>query len=256
MVRRAVFFPASPTPRATTSCAHYESTSEVEAARKNIVACGVFQTPARTPGTLFGICGAGLGHVYSGQSFSGGAESAVAPSRLWKARDNDHTLNMAHVGGDNLEMALAVRKSGRAWNTAISHGRLQNAPVGLVNHADGVRHRVAGLVDGRARKQPVMYGLLRCRIDEHGTEAEIDKVRADSGPRLACQEVHAGVLIGTGGRSEPIIICGNRVVTLLGNDEERIGHSGVLVVVKGAAGSILDPCPVVSYKFEKYLYIS
>ena len=113
MVRRAVFFPTAPTPRATTSCAHDEFPTEVQTTRKNVVACGVFQTPATTPGALFRIRGAGLGHcLYSGQLFSGGAESAVAPSRLWKARDNDDMLNMSHVGGDNLEMALAIHKSG------------------------------------------------------------------------------------------------------------------------------------------------
>lgn len=113
MVRRAVFFPTAPTPRATTSCAHYESPSEVEAARKNVVACSVFQTPARTPGTLFRIRGAGLGHcLYSGQSFSGGAESAVATQRLGQRWCDHHTLNMAHVGGYNLEVALAVHESG------------------------------------------------------------------------------------------------------------------------------------------------
>ena len=67
MIRRAVFFPAAPTPRTTTSCAHYEFPTEVEAARKNVVTRGVFQTPALTPGTLFRIRGAGLRHcLYSG----------------------------------------------------------------------------------------------------------------------------------------------------------------------------------------------
>ena len=226
MIRRAVFFPAAPTPRATTSCADNEFPTEVEATRKNVVARGVFQTPARTPGTLFRIRGAGLGHVYSSQSFSGGAESAVAPSRLWQARHNDHALNVAHVGCHDLEMALAVHESGRACNTVIGHGRLQNTPIGLVYDADGIRHGVAGLVNGRARKQPVMYGLLRCRIDEHGAQAEIDKVRADSGPRLARQEVHACVIVGTRIKRKTIVILCDRVVTLLGNDNERIGHSG------------------------------
>jgi len=112
MIRRAVFFPAAPTPRATTACAHYEFSPEVQATRKNVVTRGVFQTPALTPGTLFGVRGAGLGHcLYSGQLFSSGAESAVAPSRLWKAGDNDHTLNMAHIGRHNLEVAVAVYES-------------------------------------------------------------------------------------------------------------------------------------------------
>ena len=42
MIRRAVFFPAAPTPRATTACAHYEISPEVQATRKNVVTRGVF----------------------------------------------------------------------------------------------------------------------------------------------------------------------------------------------------------------------
>ena len=225
MVRRAVFFPTAPTPRTTTSCAHYEPPSEVEAARKNIVACGVFQTPARTPWTLFGVCGAGLGHrLYSDQSFSGGAESALATQRLGQRWCDHHTFNVAHVGGDNLEMALAIHKSGRPRDAVIGDGSLQNTPVGLVNDADGVRHGVAGLVDGRARKQPVMYGLLRCRIYEHRTKTEIDKVRADSGPGLTGEKVHARILVGTRIGRKTIVVLNDSVVTLLGNDEECIRH--------------------------------
>jgi hypothetical protein len=71
-----------------------------------------------------------------------------------------------------------------------------------------------------------MYGLLRLRIDEHGTQAEIEKVGAEATPRLAGQEVHTGVFIGTGTSRKPVVILGDCVVTLLGNEEERIGHSG------------------------------
>ena len=238
MIRRAVFFTAAPTPRTTTSCADNEFPTEVQATRKNIVACGVFQTPARTPGTLFRVRGSGLGHIYSGQSFSGGAKSAIAPSRLWKAGDNDHALNVAHIGRHDLEMALAVHKSWRACNPVIGNGRLQNTPIGLIDDADRIRHGVAGLIDGRARKQPVMYGLLRCRIDEHRAQAEIDKVRADSGPCLTREKIHTGIIVGTTMRRKPIVVLCDRVVTLLGNDEESIGHLGVLVVVRLSAGSI------------------
>jgi hypothetical protein len=70
-----------------------------------------------------------------------------------------------------------------------------------------------------------MYGLLRRRIDEHGTQAEIEKVGAEATPRLAGQEVHAGVLVGTrAGRSQLVVVLNDCVVTLLGNEEESIGH--------------------------------
>jgi len=140
---------------------------------------------------------------------------------------------VAHIGRHNLEVALAVSKSGRAWYAVIGHGRLQNTPIGLINDTDGVRHGVACLVNGRARKQPVMYGLLRCRIDEHGTKTESDKVRADSGPSLTRQEIHAGVVIGTRTGRKLVVVLNDSVVTLLGNDEECIRHFGVLDGLEG-----------------------
>jgi hypothetical protein len=71
-----------------------------------------------------------------------------------------------------------------------------------------------------------MYGLLRCRIDEHRTKTEIDKVRADSSPSLTRQEVHARILVGTRIGRKTIVVLNDRVVALLGNDEECIRHSG------------------------------
>ena len=64
-------------------------------------------------------------------------------------------------------------------------------------------------------------------------------MRADSGPRLARQEVYTGVIIGTTLRRKTIVILRDRVVALLGNDEERIGHLGVLDRVEVDAVSIL-----------------
>ena len=59
-----IFLPATPAPGLAAAHTYLEISLEVEAARKNVVARGVFQAPALTPGALFGVLGAGLGHLY------------------------------------------------------------------------------------------------------------------------------------------------------------------------------------------------
>ena len=157
---------------------------------------------------------------------------------------------MSHIGCDDLEVAVPVYESGRAWYAVIGDGRLQNTPIGLINDTDGVRHGVASLVNGRARKQPVMYGLLRCRIDEHGAKTEIDKVRADSSPRLTRQEIYTGILVGTGISRKLVVVLHDRVVALLGNNEESIGHSGFWIGGEVIYPSILDPRAFAPYRQE------
>ena len=68
-----IFLPATPAPGLATAHAYLEIPLEVEAARKDVIARSVFQTPALTPGALLGILGAGLRHLYIRIKYSSSA---------------------------------------------------------------------------------------------------------------------------------------------------------------------------------------
>ena len=63
VILRAEFLSTPPTPGATAPHTHVEFIAEIHPTRKNVVARRVFQTPAGTPRTLFGVFRARLtGH--------------------------------------------------------------------------------------------------------------------------------------------------------------------------------------------------
>ena len=53
----AELFAAGPTPGSSTTSVHHEAATGLQTAGKNVVAGSVFEGPAFTPGTLFGVCG-------------------------------------------------------------------------------------------------------------------------------------------------------------------------------------------------------
>ena len=53
----AELFAAGPTPGSTATGVHHEAASGLETAGENVVAGSVFEGPAFTPGTLFGVGG-------------------------------------------------------------------------------------------------------------------------------------------------------------------------------------------------------